>query len=173
MAALHSYTHTTYFGQILVFWVTYGVKLMSLLHGWGWQPTQTASHIHSTLILICCPLAYSNSSSLTQFNTHNLIQISVFWVTGGVKMMSLCHGWGLQPTQTDYHIHIRHIWNVWAHWYVVHGHTVVAVHSYTHTTILAQILGFWLTCGVKMMSLHHGQGWQPTQTASCIHIGHI
>ena len=26
VAALHSYTHTTYFGQILVFWVTYGVK---------------------------------------------------------------------------------------------------------------------------------------------------
>ena len=33
-----------------------------------------------------------------------------------------------------------------------------AVHSYTHTTYLAQILVFLVTCGVKMMSLHHGEG---------------
>ncbi len=28
----------------------------------------------------------------------------------------------------------------------------------------------WVTCGVKMMSLCHDWGWQPPQTASCIHI---
>ena len=35
---------------------------------------------------------------------------------------------------------------------------------------LVQILGFWVTCEVKMMWLCHGWGWQPPQTASCIHI---
>jgi hypothetical protein len=34
---------------------------------------------------------------------------------------------------------------------------------------LTQILGFLVTCGVQMMSLHHGWGWQSTQTTSHIH----
>ncbi len=37
---------------------------------------------------------------------------------------------------------------------------------------LAQILGFWVTCGVKMMWLCYGWGWQPPQTASHTHIRH-
>ncbi len=37
---------------------------------------------------------------------------------------------------------------------------------------LAQILGFWVTYEVKMMSLCHGSGWQPPQTASHIYIRH-
>ncbi len=38
---------------------------------------------------------------------------------------------------------------------------------------LAQILGLWVTCVVKMMSFCRGWGWQPPQTASHIHIRHI
>ena len=40
---------------------------------------------------------------------------------------------------------------------------------------MAQILGFWVTCGVIMMSLRHSWGWLPTQTqtASHFHIRHI
>ncbi len=38
---------------------------------------------------------------------------------------------------------------------------------------LGQILGVWVTCGVKMMSLCHSWGWQPHQIASHIHIRHI
>jgi hypothetical protein len=68
-----------------------------------------------------------------------LAQILGFWVTCEVKMMWLCHGWGLQPPQTASHIHIRHIQSVWAHWYDVHGHTVWALHSHTHPTWLR----FW------------------------------
>ncbi len=59
-------------------------------------------------------------------------------VTCGVKMMWLCHGWGWQPPQTAFHIHIRYIQSVWAHWYAVHKHMVAALQSYTHTT--------WLRC---------------------------
>ncbi len=68
-----------------------------------------------------------------------LAQILGFWVTCGVNMMSLCHDWGWQPSQNALHIHIRHIQSVWVHWYAVHGHTVAALHSYTHTTWLR----FW------------------------------
>ncbi len=62
-----------------------------------------------------------------------------YWVNCWVKMMSLRHDWDWQPPQTASHIHIRHIKNVWAHWYAVHGHKVAAIHSYTHTTWLR----FW------------------------------
>jgi hypothetical protein len=143
--------------------------MMWLCYGWGWHPPQTASYIHIThttclSTLICCPLAYS--SSLTQLYPSYLAQILRFFcVTCGVKMMSLCRG-----SQTASHIHITHIQSVWAHWYAVHWHThtVIALHSCT-----AHILGFWVTCGVNMMSTRCGWGWGSPQTASPIHIRHI
>ncbi len=88
--------------------------------------------------LIRCPWAYS--SSLKQLYPTYLAQILGFWVTCGVKMMSLRHGWGWQPPQTASHIRIRHIRSVWAHWlHAVHWHMVAALHSYTHPTCLR----FW------------------------------
>ncbi len=86
-------------------------------------------------------------------------------------MMSLGHGWGWLPPQTASLIHTRHLQSVWAHWYAVHRHEVAALHSYP--PYLAQILGFLVTYGVEMMSLHHGWGWQLPQTASQIYIRHI
>ncbi len=49
-------------------------------------------------------------------------------------MLSVHPDWDWQLPQTASLIHIRHIQSVWAHWYVVHGHTVAALHSHTHTT---------------------------------------
>ncbi len=43
----------------------------------------------------------------------------------------------------------------------------------TYPPYLAQILGYVVTCGVKMMWLCHGWGWQPPQTASHFYIKHI
>ena len=82
--------------------------------------------------------------------------------------MSLRHGWGWKQSQTALPIHLRHFQSVWVHWYAVHWHTVAALPSY-----LTRVLGFWVTYGVNMMSLHHGWGWQLPQTASPIHIRHI
>ncbi len=87
--------------------------------------------------LICCPWVYS--ISLTLLYPHYLAQILEFWVTCGVKMMSLCYGWGWQPPQTASRIHNKHIQSVWAHWYAVHRHAVAALHSFTHPTWLR----FW------------------------------
>jgi hypothetical protein len=81
---------------------------------------------------ICCPWAYS--SSLQQLFPHYFTHILGFWVTCGVKMMSLRHRWDWQPTQTSSFVTIRHIKSVWAHSYAVHGHTALASNSYTHTT---------------------------------------
>ncbi len=62
-----------------------------------------------------------------------------FWVTCGVKMMSLRYGWGWQPPQTASCINLRHIQCVWVHQCAVHEHKAVASNSYTHTTWLI----FW------------------------------
>ncbi len=63
---------------------------------------------------------------------------------------------------------MRHKLSVWTNWYAVHGHTLAALHSHTHTSWLS----FWVQghCGVKMMPLRHSWGWPPPQTASLIHI---
>jgi hypothetical protein len=87
-------------------------------------------------------------------------------------MMSLGHRWGWQSPQTDSPIHIRHKQSVWAHWYAVHGHTVASLYSYTHTTWL-KLRGFLVTCGVKMLSVRHGWGWQPPQNDFLIQNRHI
>ncbi len=77
---------------------------------------------------------------LTQLYPPYLAQILGLLVTCVVKMMSLCRGWSWQPNQTASHIHIRHLKNVWACWYAAHGHTVSALHSYTHPLWLR----FWV-----------------------------
>jgi len=108
--------------------------------------------------------------SLTQF-THSLIG-SDFGVRGHLwSQNDVIMSW-MRLTATSncsQHIYFIHIENVWAHWYAVHLHTVADLHSYTHP-YLAQILRYVVTCGVKMMSLCHGWGWQPPLTDSYIHI---
>ena len=120
VAALHSYyTHPTWLrfwgsrslvesNDVITSWLRLTVISNCFLH-----PSYTYTHSVSTLI--CCPLAYG--SSLTQLIPSYLGQILEFWVTRGVKMMWLCHGWGWQPPQTAYHIHIKHVESGWLHWY--------------------------------------------------------
>ncbi len=85
--------------------------------------------------MMWCPWAYSRS--LTQLYPHNLAQILGFRGTCGVKMLSIHPGCAWQPPQTAPLIHIRHIKSVWTNWYAVHGHTVAALHSHTHTSWLS------------------------------------
>ncbi len=45
---VHPYTNTkAKLAQNLDFWVSCGVEMMPLRHGWGWYPPQTGSHIRS------------------------------------------------------------------------------------------------------------------------------
>ncbi len=67
------------------------------------HPHHTYTRCLSTLI--CCPWAYG--SSLKHLYPPYLAHTLWFWVTWGVKMMSLCHSWGWQPTWTDLHIQMR------------------------------------------------------------------
>ncbi len=223
--------------QIFGFWVTCGVKMMWLCHGWGWQPPQTASHIHIRHLQSNLAHWYAvhrhTVAALNSF-THLGSDFGGYVVTCGVEIMHFCFVWGWQPPQTASHIHIRCIKSGWAHWYAFHGHTVSPLHRYTHPTwhrfwgsgslgeskwcdyvmfesdsqlklllhpywtytkwlsilicyrwansitltqfyppYLAQILGYVVTCGVKIMHFCHGWCWQQPQTASHLHIRHI
>ncbi len=100
-------------------------------------PTSTIDIEKCLSTLICC--SWAHGSSLCQLYLLYLGQILWFWVTCEVKMMSLRHGWGWQSPQTASWIHIRHIKSVWAHWYVLLGHTAADLNSYTHTTCVI----FW------------------------------
>ena len=100
---------------------------MSLCHGWGWQPPQTASHMFIRHIESVWAYWYAihlhTAAALHSFTHSDRLR---FWgrcVTCGVKMMSSCHGWGWQLPQTASLIHIRHIESVWTHWFAVHLHT--------------------------------------------------
>ncbi len=158
------------------FWVTCGGRMMSLHHGWGWQLTQTASHIHIRHIQSVWAHWYAvhghmavASNSYTHTTCVRFVVLGHLWSQNDVIM----HGWGSQPTQTASHIHIRHIHSVWALCYAVHGHMAVASNSYTYNT--------WLRfCGSG--SLVESKWWynvmfesdsQLTQSASRIHIRHI
>jgi hypothetical protein len=123
--------------------------------------------------LICCPWAHS-SSLVTQSHPPYLAQSLRFWVTFGVQMMSLCHGWGWQTPQTPSNNHIRHSQSVCAHLNAIHGHTVAALHSYSY--IHPTWLRVWGSGSHGESKWSHNimvWGWQTPETASCIRIRHI
>ncbi len=115
---------------------------MSLCHVWSWQPPQTASHIYIRHIQSVCAHWYAvHRHTVSPLHSYTHPTFLRFGVLGHLlsQMMRLCHGWGWQPPQTAYHIHIRQMQSVSAHWYAVHIHMVAALHSYTHPTWLR----FW------------------------------
>ena len=102
----------------------------------NWFPHPYYTYTKCLSTLICCPLAYTYSKSLTQ------LYRSYFGVLGHLwsqhEMSTRC-GWGWGSPQTASPIHIRHIQSVWAHCYAVLRHTVTVLNSYTHPTWLI----FW------------------------------
>jgi len=99
-------------------------------------------------------------------------QILGFCVTCGVKMMSLRRGWGWQPPQTAPQS-ILDISEVFEQ--IDIDMLPIGIKKQPFTVI--RWLRFWgsgsLICGVDMMWLCHGWGWQPLQTASPIHLRHF
>ncbi len=86
-------------------------------------------------------------------------------------MMHFCQGWYWQPPLTASHIHIEHIQSDWAYWSLICYPWAYSISlTQLYPPYLAKILGFWITCEVKMMWLCHAWGCQPPQTASHTHI---
>ncbi len=154
----------------------YLIKMMTLHHGWGWQPTQTASCIHIIRIQSVWAHWYAvHRHMAVASNIYTHTTWLIFLGSGSLMELKWCH-YIMVEAKKPYHttscIYIGHIQCVWACWHDVHGYMTVASNSYTHTT-WGSDFEVWVTCGFKMMSFHHGWSLRPPQTDSCIHIRHI
>ncbi len=148
---------------------------MWLCHGWGWQPPQTASHIHirhiqCLITLICCLLSYG--SSLTHLHPPYLAPI---WGSGSLVESNRCD---YVMVETDSHLKllptsILAIYNVFELIDMLSMCLQYQPYTYVPTPFGSDFGALGHLHGVKMMWLCHGWGWQPPQTASNIHIGHI
>ncbi len=89
VAALHSYTHPIW-PRFWAIWVTCWVKIMPLHHGWGWQPPQTASHIHIRNINCVWAHAYAvhrhTISALVYTYTHASLEYPTMPPAGFLKV---------------------------------------------------------------------------------------
>ncbi len=98
-----------------------------------------------------------------------------FWGSGSLVESKWCHYIMIEPDNHLNHCFLHPYWT-----YIMCLSTLMSCFGAYDCSLkqlfpqyLGQILGFWVTCGVKMMSLRHGWGRQPNQTASHIHIIHI
>ena len=163
-----------YLSQILEFCVTCGVNMMSLRHGWVLGSPQTASPIHNRHIQIVWAHWYAfHWHTVAALNSYTHPTCLRFWGFGSLVESKLCH---YAMVEAEGHLKLLSpstldIQSVWTHRYAFNQHTAAALHRYP--SYLSQILGLGFTCGVKMMSLHHGWGWQPPGTSSPIYIRHI
>ncbi len=61
-----------------------------------------------------------------------LWELAEIWPDASVQTMPLCFEWGCKAFQTASHIHVIHIWGVWAPSRDVDGHMVLQSHCYRH-----------------------------------------
>ncbi len=85
------------------------VGMMQLRHGWGWYPPQTDSHIHKRHIQHIWAIGMLSRRHM-RAHPYTIIQAKLapdfgIWVTCGLKMMPLRHGWGWHPPLTASHIY--------------------------------------------------------------------
>ncbi len=113
---------------------------MSLCHGWGWQPPQTASHIHIRHIQSLWAHWYNVDwhavSALHSYTHSTLLR---FWGSGSHVESKWCD---YVMVEANSHLNllptsILNMYNMFEqNWYAVHRHMVGALHSYTHPTWL-------------------------------------
>jgi hypothetical protein len=111
--------------------------MISLCHGWIWQPPQTASHIHIRHVQNDWAHWYAVHGhtvwTLHSYTHSNWIR---FWGPGSLVESKWCH---YLMVESDSHLKllptsiIDMYKNDWAYWYAVHCHRVAALHSYTHS----------------------------------------
>jgi hypothetical protein len=78
--------------QSLGFLVTWEVKMMSLCHGWDWQPPQTASCIHIRQIqsvwAICYAVHWHAEAALNSFTHTTWLRV---WGSWSLVESKWCH----------------------------------------------------------------------------------
>ncbi len=92
-----------------------------------------------------------------------------------LQTMPIRFGWGCRTFQTASHVHVIHIWEVWAPSQVVDGRMASPSHHYHHNASpdlgkLAEILP---DASVQTMPLCFDWGSRTFQTASNVHVIHL
>ena len=129
---------TQLYPPTLWLWVTCGIKMMSLHHGRGWQPPQTASSIHIRHIQSAWVHWYAvhlhTVATIHRYTYPNPTSWLRFLGSGSLVESKWCH---YIMVEVDSNLKLPplsrlDIQSVWAHLYAVHRHMVAALHSYTH-----------------------------------------
>ena len=88
-----THLYPPFLAQILGFCVTCGVNMMWLCHCWGWQPPQTASHIHIRYIQRVWAHWYAvhwHTSAALHSYTHPTTWLR-FWGSVSLVKSKWCH----------------------------------------------------------------------------------
>ncbi len=142
--------------------------------GWGWHPTQT-DHIHIRHVQCVWGIGMLSQGHIgAPLYLFTAQADPRFWSFGSLVEWKWCN-----YIIVEAHIHFRllstsilDIDKVFE--LLLCCLTGIWVHPYTVTQAnLAPDFGFFVTCGVEMMPLHHGWGWYLPQTASHIHNRHV
>jgi hypothetical protein len=149
--------------------------MMPQRHGCGWYPPQTTSYIqirHMKSVWAIGMLSQGHMiASLYRYTGQVAPRLGV---SGSLEEWKWCHN---IMVEADIHLRPLHT-SILAYakclscWYAVsnaYGCTLIPL----HWPSCPQIWEFRFTWGVEMMPQHHGWGWYPPQTASCIHIRHM
>ena len=135
---------------------------MSLRHGWGWQPPQTAPHINIRHIQSVWAHWYAvHGNTVAALHSYTHITWPRFWVLGHYlwSQNDVITSWlrltatsncFLYPCETYTKCLSTLICCLWEY-------SSSLTKLYPH--YLAKILGFWVTYGVEMMSIRHGWDW--------------
>ncbi len=104
-----------------------------------------------------------------------LVKLAEILPDASVQTMQLRFDWGHRTFQTASHVHVIHIWGVWASSQVVDGmraniHIVNSTDTSPDLWDLGEILP---DASVQTMPLHFGWGCGSFQTASHNHVIHI
>ncbi len=157
--------------QILGLWITCGVKMMWLCHVWGWQPPQTASHIHIGHIksdwahwYAIHEQKYHPYTDIPTLLGSDFGALGCLWSQNDVIML-----WLRLTATSNCFPHPYWTYTKWFSTLICYPWANSITLTQLYPPSLVQILGLWVACGVKMM----WRGWQPPQTASHIHIRHM
>jgi hypothetical protein len=125
------------FGELAKILPVASVQTMPLRFDLGCRTFQTASHIHVIHTwgvwlpsqIVDGHMA-SQSNVTTTDTSPDLWESTAIRLYASVQIMPQCFGWGCRTFQTASHIHVIHIWGVWAPSQVLDGHMASHSHRY-------------------------------------------
>jgi hypothetical protein len=150
-----------YLAQNFGFWVTCGVIIMWFCHSWGWQPPQTAYHIHIRHVESVWAQWYAvhmHTVSVSHSYTHPTSWLR-FWGSGSLVESKWCD---CVVVEADSHLKLlpTSVLDIYKRLSTLtcylQAYSISLTQIYPH--YLGRILGFGFTCLVKMMWLCHGWG---------------